>query len=65
MGVDNPDYKKFGWSGKETFTIEYNEAFLVPKGYDGIVIGFYDSTEYALKNNDFDVLEGIVNFRLD
>lgn len=64
-GVDNPDYKKYGWSGKDTFTFDYNEAFLVPRGFDGIFVGFYDGTALELKNGDFDAIEGIVNFRLD
>ncbi len=64
-GVDRPDYKKFGWSGKKTFTFEYNEAFLVPKGFDGIFVGFYDATEFELKNEDYDALEHQVLFRLD
>ena len=64
-GIDDPGYKKYGWSGKEIYIFELNEAVLVPKGYDGIIVGFYDPTEFALKNNDFDALEGIVNFRLD
>ncbi len=64
-GVDRPDYKKYGWSGEQTYTFEYNEAFHVPKGFDGMFVGFYDGTEYEMKNKDFYALEHIVQFRLD
>ena len=63
--VTNPDYKKFGWSGERTYTFEYNEAVLVPKGFDGIYVGFYDTTELELKNGDFDEIENQVNFRME
>lgn len=63
--VSRPDYKKYGWSGEGVCIFEYNEAFLVPKGFDGMIVGFYDTTEYELKNRDFDALEHIVYFRLD
>ncbi len=63
--VSNPDYKKYGWSGEGTSTFEYNEAFLVPKGFDGIFVCFLDLSEYELKDGDFDALENMVSFRLD
>ncbi len=63
--VSNPEYKKFGWSGEKTYTFEYNESVLVPKGFDGIYVGFQDATELELKNGDNDAVENIVFFRMD
>lgn len=63
--VNRPDYTKWGWSGERTYTFEYNEAFLVPKGFDGMLVGFYDGSEFEMKDGDFNLLENIVNFRLD
>ncbi len=63
--VPNPDYKRFGWTGEGTSTYEYNEAFLVPKGFDGMFVCFLDINEYDLKDGDFDALENKVCFRLD
>jgi len=63
--VTRPDYKKYGWSGDHTYTFEYNSAFLVPKGFDGMYVGFYDRSEFNLKGQNFDAIENQVNFRLD
>jgi len=63
--VSNPDYRKFGWSGEGTYTFNYNHAFLVPKGFDGMYVGFADATELNTKNGDYDAINNQVLFRLN
>lgn len=49
--------------GAQFFSL--NAAFQVPKGYDGVVIGFFDQTVKSQEEDEIDMLqEGIVYFRL-
>lgn len=43
------DYSKWGWNEGPTYTEAYRYTFLVPKGYDGQILGLVNVEEYQSK----------------